>query len=80
MKKVLKTIDNIKTELESIKGKEIKIEVNKGRKKISKFNGELLDIYPSVFKVRVDSISEPERTYSYTEVLCGNVKIFPKAL
>ena len=78
MKKELATIESVRKKLEGIKGSDVKMQVNKGRKKIIKFDAKLVSTYPSVFTVFVQNSSEPERSYSYTEVLCGNVKIYPK--
>ncbi len=78
MKKELATIESVRKKLEDIKGSDVKMQVNKGRKKIIKFDAKLVSTYPSVFTVFVQNSSEPERSYSYTEVLCGNVKICPK--
>ena len=78
MKKELGTIESVRNKLLEIKGSDVKMQVNKGRKKIIKFDAKLINIYPSVFTVFVQNSSEPERSYSYTEVLCGNVKICPK--
>ena len=78
MKRELATIESVRKKLENIKGSDVKMQVNKGRKKIIKFDAKLISTYPSVFTVFVQNSSEPERSYSYTEVLCGNVKICPK--
>lgn len=78
MRKDLGTIESVRKRLQDIKGSDVKMQVNKGRKKIVKFDARLINIYPSVFTVLVQNSSEPERSYSYTEVLCGNVKICPK--
>ena len=78
MRKQLETIESVKKRLENIKGKEIEIAVNRGRRKFLKFDAQLKNIYPSVFTVISPNLGETEKSYSYTEVLCGNVKIFPK--
>ena len=78
MRKATGDIKQIIEQINSLKGESVKMQVNKGRKKIIKFDAKLINIYPSVFTVFVQNSSEPERSYSYTEVLCGNVKICPK--
>ncbi len=80
MKRKLETIENIRTKLEGLKGKEIKFQVNKGRKKYISFLGEVIETYPSIFKIRATDEMEREKTYSYTEVLCGNVRINTKTM
>ena len=77
MKKPVQTIDSVKQFLQQLKGKDVKMAVNRGRKKIVKFDAVLTDIYPSVFTVLVDE--QGSQSYSYTEVLCGNVKIVAKS-
>ena len=69
----------IKTVIEKIKemkGQTLKMEVNKGRKKIEEYIATIQNIYPSVFTV---VIKEPQnkgkQSFSYSDVLCGDVKI-----
>ncbi len=78
MKRQLETIESVKKRLENFKGIDVEVAVNRGRRKIVKFDAKLVSIYPSVFTVSVPNSSESERSYSYTEVLCGNVRICPK--
>lgn len=78
MKKQLATIESVKQKLNDIKGNEIQLAVNKGRKKFIKYDAKLLNLYPSVFTVMVENSNPKERSYSYTEVLCGNVRVYPK--
>ena len=78
MRKDLETIESIRNKLSEIKGQNICLSVNKGRKKIEKLDGKLIEIYPSVFMVTVFDEYQTKHSYSYTEVLCGNVHIKPK--
>ena len=78
MKRNLQTIASVKEILEKYKGKDIKLEVCLGRKKIVNFDAVITNIYPSVFTVNVPNSEQPDRSYSYTEILCGNVKVMPK--
>ncbi|MGN1212797.1 MAG: Veg family protein [Christensenellales bacterium] len=78
MKRQLQTIENIREKLTELKGKDVKMAVNRGRKKIVKFDAVLTDLYPSVFTVLVGDCDS--QSYSYTEVLCGNVKVVAKTL
>lgn len=78
MKRQLDTIESVKKRLENIKGADVLVAVNRGRKRVVKFDAKLLNLYPSVFTVAVENSNQPERSYSYTEVLCGNVRICPK--
>ena len=78
MKKNLETIESVRNRLAEIKGQSVSLKVNRGRRKIESFDARLIETYPSVFMVSVIDESETSRSYSYTEVLCGNVHIKPK--
>lgn len=115
------TVQQIKEEIEKLKGKRINMSVNQGRKKYVNFEGVIQDTYTSIFVVRllestkgagVQKISIDEsqesskikmtqkeplesdskydcppiiempnntnanfKTYSYIDILCGNVDI-----
>lgn len=80
MKKNLETIETVKSSLEKFKGEQVKMIVNRGRKKLVKFNAVLVDTYPSIFTVSISGETETKQSYSYTEILCGSVKISPKVV
>lgn len=76
MRKPTMDLNQVKTEILKLKGKYIEMEVNKGRKKITHYEGVLEDIYNSVFVVRLLNSTKNEKlSYSYSDVLCGDVKI-----
>lgn len=76
MKKMPKTVENIKQEILSLKGKEVKLDINRGRRKVSSYRARIEDVYTSVFTVRSCSVDlESIFTYSYNDILCGEVKI-----
>jgi uncharacterized protein Veg len=79
MKKELRTIENVRDSLQRLKGEKVKMSVNRGRRKIVKFEAVLTNTYPSVFTVQIAE-DETSQSYSYTEVLCGNVKVAPKTV
>ena len=78
MKRQLQTIESVRDKLTELKGKNVKMAVNRGRRKIVKFDAVLTDIDPSVFTVTVDDSCS--QSYSYTEILCGNVKVVAKTI
>lgn len=50
--------------------------VNLGRNKILNYSGVLSGIYPALFTVKPDDDDFLGKTaYSYSDVLCGSVKI-----
>ena len=74
MRKVNINVFNVIKEIEKLKGENISMEVNKGRKKIEKYQGVIENIYPSIFTVNIGEGKSPV-SYSYSEILCGNVII-----
>lgn len=75
MKKMPNTVDNIKQKILALKGKEVNLDVNRGRRKVCSYRAVVEDVYNSVFTVKslidINSII----TYSYNDILCGEVKI-----
>lgn len=74
MRKVNYSVSSIIEEIERLKGESISMEINKGRKKIEKYQGIIENTYPSIFTVNIGGGKNP-LSYSYTEVLCGDVII-----
>lgn len=77
MKRPILNVDIVKDKLNEMKGKNVKMRVNRGRKKIEVFSAQLKDLYPSVFTVLAkDNVLENNlQSFAYTEVVCGNVRI-----
>ena len=71
MRKVGLSLEQIKIQIIALKGSEVAMNINRGRKKIDKLSGIIKDVYPSVF-----TVASPEnqiQTFSYYDVLCGNI-------
>lgn len=78
LRRVFLNIDNIKREINSYKGQYVNLTVNLGRNKICNYSGKVEDIYPSLFTVAVrDGENFKKHSYSYSDVLCGQVKLCP---
>lgn len=75
MRKAGLNIDQIKDRILALKGEEVEMNVNRGRKKIDTINGIIQDVYPSVFTVIIKDQNSQLQTFSYYDVLCGNVVI-----
>ncbi len=76
MRKVNLDISEIIENIKSLKGQTVKMHVNRGRKRIEKYTGVIDHTYPSIFTVKIDNPSvQSYLSYSYSEVLCGAVKI-----
>ena len=74
MRKVNTNVISVIEEIERLKGSSISMEINKGRRKIEKYQGIIENVYPSIFTVNIGNDKNP-LSYSYTEVLCGDVVI-----
>ncbi len=76
MQRNILDLSKIKNKISEIKGKGIDITINRGRKKIDSYEGIIENIYQSVFTVKIlnDKLLK-NLTCSYSEVLCGDVKI-----
>ena len=66
-------LNEIKQQIAKLKGSEINLSVNRGRKKIDKLQGFIENTYPSVFTFMTDN--KARETFSYFDVLCGLVAI-----
>lgn len=76
MKKMPNTVDNIKQQILLLKGKEVKLFINRGRRKTSNYRARIENVYTSVFTVKTCSTeTDAVYTYSYNDILCGEVKI-----
>ncbi|MBO4572971.1 MAG: Veg family protein [Clostridia bacterium] len=70
---------NVKTALENMLGKEVDVSVNMGRNKFVGFKGVVSACYPALFTVSPKDRFSGKTSFSYSEVMCGNVKITAKA-
>lgn len=64
-------LNEIKDRINNLKGNEINLSVNRGRKKFDKLQGFIENTYPSVFTFMTDE--KARETFSYFDVLCGIV-------
>ncbi len=76
MKKMPNTVDNIKQKILELKGKEVNMYINRGRRKVASYRARIEDVYSSVFTVKnCSNLDASTYTYSYNDILCGEVKI-----
>lgn len=78
MIKPTKKISDVKQMVKSCSARRVSVRVNLGRNKSLNYSGVLSGIYPALFTVKPDDKDFLGKTaYSYSDVLCGNVKIKP---
>lgn len=76
MRKRAVSIDEVKNDVAALVGQKLRISVNKGRKKIIKYEGELAGIYPSVFVLKINGDRAiGSLSCSYSDVVCGDIKL-----
>lgn len=76
MIKPTKNIKDVKQMVRDCADRRVAVRVNLGRNKSVSFSGVLSGIYPALFTVKPDDKDYLGKTaYSYSDVLCGNVKI-----
>lgn len=76
MIKPTKNISDVKRMVRSCAEQHVAVHVNLGRNKSLRFSGVLSGVYPALFTVKPDEENFLGKTaYSYSDVLCGNVKI-----
>ena len=73
MKVNAEALNNIKKQIEQLKGNSVNLRVNRGRKKFEVICGVVDNIYPSVFTVLAKDCLQSVQTFSYFDVLCGIV-------
>lgn len=73
------TISAIKDTVKSLSGKDVTVKLNLGRNKFVTFPAVVSGIYPSLFTVSpFDKNFLGKTAYSYSEILCGRVKLINK--
>ena len=76
MIKPTKSIQEVKQMVKNCDQKHVAVRVNLGRNKCVHFSGVLSGIYPALFTIHPDEKDFLGKTaYSYSDVLCGTVKI-----
>ena len=67
---------DVKQMVRACAAQRVAVKVNLGRNKSVSYSGILSGIYPALFTVKPDDEDFLGKTaYSYSDVLCGNVKI-----
>lgn len=69
----------MKTYIKSMYDKKVCVRVSLGRNKYKTFEGTLSGVYPALFTVSPDDEKFLGKTaYSYSELLCGTVRVKEK--
>ena len=76
MRKIKMGMELVKQQISGLRDNRVIMYINKGRKKIIKMEGTVIDVYPSVFTVKIEgSKSLDIQSYSFSDVLTGDVYV-----
>ena len=69
------TLNAVKDKINSLKGQNLHLSINKGRNKIVTLTATIQGVYPSMFVISPTSPVDLDRkSYSYNDVLCGDIQ------
>ena len=71
---MLRTLTTIKDEIVTYKGRRVKCRTSKGRNKMEVTQGIVIDVYPKLFTMYVESKAS-KVSFSYAEVLTREVEL-----
>ena len=69
-------VEEVKRNIAQLKGVNLSVAVNRGRKKIERLSGEIVDLFPSVFTFR--AAAGELVSFSSSDVICGDIKFSRK--
>ena len=75
MIKSTKSIAEVKQSVLNLKEKPVKVTLNLGRNKLVHFKAKLSGVYPALFTVLPLDDFKGKTAYSYSEFMCGKVKL-----
>ena len=76
MRKCTHDLEEVKQSIRALSGRPLRISVNKGRKKIIRYNGSILAVYPQVFTLKISDNKNIELlACSYNDIICGDIKL-----
>ncbi|MDR0383941.1 MAG: hypothetical protein LBH47_01290 [Christensenellaceae bacterium] len=77
MRKKGENLQAVKQHIKNLTGKLVNMKVCRGRKQIKKYSGLITNVFSNVFVVELstEKHTRPFVSYSYNDVLCGDVKI-----
>ena len=80
MRKSTMSIEEAKNYIRGLRGYALRISVNKGRKKVLNYDGQIADVYPSLFTLQItDDKNINMLSCSYSDLICGDIELVQKA-
>lgn len=78
MIKSIQSLAKTKEKIKSYLGKDLEFQVNLGRNKFVSYTGKITNVYPALFQIMPDKDYNGKTAFSYSEYMCGVVKIKEK--
>lgn len=79
MIKSTSNLSQVRETIQNLKQKPVEVTLNLGRNKFVSFCGTLAEVYPALFTVTpFDKNFKGKTSYSYSEYMCGRVKLTEK--
>ena len=76
MIKSTESLSQVKELIKKMYAKPVNVILDMGRNKLVRFSGKLIGVYPALFTVQPDDKNFRGKTsYSYSEYMCGRVKL-----
>ncbi len=75
MIKTGENINDVKNGVQALFKKTVKVTQNLGRNRFTTFTGVVAGVYPALFTVTPKENYLGKTSFSYSEILCGSVKI-----
>ena len=70
------SLSQVKDNIKNMQDKPVSVTINLGRNKLVNFIGKVAGVYPALFTVSpIDKAFKGKTTYSYSEYMCGRVKL-----
>lgn len=70
------SLSEVKLAIKKMQSKPVSVTINMGRNKLVSFLGRVEGVYPALFTVcPMDKDFKGKTTYSYSEYMCGRVKL-----
>ena len=74
MKKLL-TVEQAKQMIQELKGHKVMVKLNKGRNRIKKCSGKVVEVHPNVFVIELLGDLFDRISCTYVDVICGEVSL-----
>ena len=70
------SLSEVKSSIKNMQEKSVAVTINLGRNKLVSFIGKVQGVYPALFTVSpLDKSFKGKTSYSYSEYMCGRVKL-----